>query len=866
MSLITKIFGDPNAREVKKTRLRVERINALEPELKKLSDKQLSQKTQQFKNRLSDKGKKETLDDMLEEAFGVVREASRRILKMRHFDVQLIGGIVLHQGAIAEMRTGEGKTLVATAPLYLNALEGKGAHLVTVNDYLAQLHAGWMGQVYHFLGLSTGVIINGGALLYDPEFINEAHHDERMQHLRPVERKEAYGADITYGTNNEFGFDYLRDNMVQELEQMVQRGLNFVIVDEVDSILIDEARTPLIISQSAGKSTDRYYTFANIAKTLKAEKDYETDEKQKAVSLTEAGIKKVEKALGVDNIYEAGRIEDVHHVEAALKAEALFLRDRDYVVSPDGEIVIVDEFTGRMLQGRRYSEGLHQAIEAKEGVQIQAESQTLATITFQNLFRLYTKLAGMTGTALTEAEEFAKIYSLEVTQIPTHMPMIRHDLPDRIYKSELAKYNAVVADVAERNKIGQPVLIGTVSIEKNELLSGMLRKAGISHHLLNAKNNEAEAEIIAGAGQAGAVTLATNIAGRGTDIVLGEGVKELGGLHVLGTERHEARRIDNQLRGRAGRQGDPGSSQFYVSVEDDLMRVFGGDRIASLMNTLNVPDDTPIENKMISRSLETAQKRVEGHNFDIRKHLVEYDDVMNSQREIIYKMRRNFLGSDSLKNEVLKILSDEFAAIVAAHTNASTGVADIETIEKLGAMIMPMPKDWAKGLKSKLPADIIVSLSEIAQKQYRAREKQFGEEVMRLIDKLVALKVVDSAWLQHLETMDHLRDGIGLRGYGQRDPLVEYKSEAFRLFQSLQRGIASEVAGTIFKVEIAPQEVIEAPTTEITEGAKRAQAIGADESTTTGSSKTSSAKKVEAKKTVNLKPMRKSKRKKKKKR
>lgn len=865
MSIITKIFGDPNAREVKKAQLRVERINALEPKMQKLSDTQLKAKTEEFKKRLS---RKESLDDILEEAFAVVREASQRTLKMRHFDVQLIGGIVLHEGAIAEMRTGEGKTLVATLPLYLNALTEKGTHLITVNDYLARLHAGWMGEIYYFLGLTTGVIMHSDALMFDPEFVDDSHHDKRLHHLKPVSRQEAYGADITYGTNNEFGFDYLRDNMVQELPQMVQRGLNYAIVDEVDSILIDEARTPLIISQPAGKSTDRYYNFASIAKTLKKEDDYEVDEKQKAVSLNEKGITKVEKALGIKNIYEAGRIEDVHHVEAALKAEALFLRDRDYVVTPDGEIVIVDEFTGRMLPGRRYSEGLHQAIEAKEGVQIQAESQTLATITFQNLFRLYNKLAGMTGTALTEAEEFAKIYELEVTQIPTHKPMIRKDLPDRIYQSEAGKFQAVVADVAERHALGQPVLIGTVSIEKNELLSSMLRKAGVTHQLLNAKNNETEAEIIADAGQKGAVTLATNIAGRGTDIMLGEGAAGLGGLHVLGTERHESRRIDNQLRGRAGRQGDSGSSQFYVSVEDDLMRVFGGERIASLMNTLNVPEDTPIENKMITKSLETAQKRVEGHNFDIRKQLVEYDDVMNSQREIIYKKRRNFLQAKELRAEVIDSLRQEFAAIVEAHTNTSTGMVELDKVAAAAENVMPMPKDWAKKITLKLPDDLTNNLTELATKEYETREKQFGNETMRLIDKLVSLKVVDSAWLQHLETMDHLRDGIGLRGYGQRDPLVEYKSEAFRLFKQLQAGITGEIATTIFKVQFQPEEAIEAPKTEITEGAKHAFERGPEEAeiVTTKSSSTKGSTKVDARGPIKLAPMRKSKRKKKKKR
>lgn len=860
MSIISKIFGDPNAREIKKAKIRVDRINALEDGIKKLSDKQLKAKTAEFIKVIDHKKLESSLDTILEEAFAVVREASRRVLKQRHFDVQLIGGVVLHGGAIAEMRTGEGKTLVATAPLYLNALSKKGAHLVTVNDYLAKLHAGWMGQIYHFLGLSTGVIAHDSAFIYDPEYTDDHHEDERLRHLKPVQRQEAYGADITYGTNNEFGFDYLRDNMVQELNQIVQRDLNYVIVDEVDSILIDEARTPLIISQQANKGTDRYYTFAKIAKSLDPKTDYTTDEKQKAVSVTEIGITKIEKALGVDNIYEAGRIEDVHHIEAALKAEALFVKDKDYVVSEDDEIVIVDEFTGRMLPGRRYSEGLHQAIEAKEGVQIQAESQTLATITFQNLFRLYNKLAGMTGTAMTEAEEFAKIYSLEVTQIPTHRPMIRKDLQDKIYKSELGKFKAVVQEVKDRNSNGQAVLIGTVSIEKNEILSGMLKKAGVDHTILNAKNNEAEAGIIAEAGRVGSVTLATNIAGRGTDIVLDEKVKELGGLHVLGTERHESRRIDNQLRGRAGRQGDPGSSQFYVSVEDDLMRVFGGDRIGSLMNTLNVPEDTPVENKMISKTLETAQKRVEGHNFDIRKHLVEYDDVMNSQREIIYKKRRRYLESKDLKSDIFEALEQEFGVVVAAHTNSSTSMVDLEEVAKSTRNIIPVPTDWPKTITSKLPQDIVASLLGIAKDMYAQRAEQYGDDTMQLINRLVCFKVIDSAWLQHLETMDHLRDGIGLRGYGQRDPLVEYKSEAFRLFTQLQNGINSEIATTIFKVEIQPQSAVEAPTTEITEGAKHATSQATEpEVVKTKKSSRHNSSQVEASRSIKLDPMRKSK-------
>lgn len=819
MSILTKIFGDPNAREVKKHRAVIEQINSLEAGLKKLSDQALAAKTDSLKTDLSD-GKK--LDDILPEAFAVVREMSRRVLDMRHFDVQLIGGLVLHQGKIAEMRTGEGKTLVATAPVYLNALSGRGVHVVTVNDYLARRDAGWMAQIYHALGLSTGIIVHDTSFIYDPAYVDENHSDKRLRHLRPVTRKEAYAADITYGTNNEFGFDYLRDNMVQDMAQMVQRPLNFAIVDEVDSILIDEARTPLIISQPHAKSTDRYYTFAKIAKGLRAEKDYTIDEKQKAVSLSDDGIAAVEKALGVDNVYEAGMIEEVHHVEAALKAEAIFKRDRDYVVNPDGEIIIVDEFTGRLLPGRRYSEGLHQAIEAKEGVRIQQESQTLATVTFQNLFRLYDKLAGMTGTAATEAEEFSKIYKLEVTSIPTHMPMVRDDLKDRIYKSEQVKFEAVVSEVAHRHQIGQPVLIGTVSIEKNELLSRMLTKAKVSHQILNAKNNEKEADIIAAAGQRGAVTLATNIAGRGTDIVLGEGVDKLGGLHVLGTERHESRRIDNQLRGRSGRQGDPGSSQFFVSLDDDLMRIFGSERIAGVMNTLKLPDDMPIENAMISRSLETAQKKVEGHNFDIRKHLVEYDDVMNSHREIIYARRRNVLDNTTLKDEILDMIKDEFEAIIASNTDEKTAEVDLEKIAAAANNIIPITPDWAKSVKSKLTGDLLADLTDQAGVVYQQREEQFSAEGVRVMERLVCLKVIDSAWLAHLEAMDHLRAGIGLRGYGQRDPLVEYKAEAFTMFKRLERGINAEIAGTIFKVAISLEGAPPPVETDITKGAQKA--------------------------------------------
>ncbi len=832
MAILKKIFGDSNAREIKKDRAIVVRINGYEEKFKKLSDNLLAQKTDEFKKAL--KGGKD-LDDILPEAYAVVREVSSRTIGQRHFDVQLVGGIVLHEGKIAEMRTGEGKTLVATLPLYLNALTGKGAHLITANEYLARIGAGWMGQIYHFLGLSTGVIVHDNALIFDPAYIDENHTDERLRHFRPVTRAEAYGADITYGTNNEFGFDYLRDNMVQDKSQMVQRPLNYAIVDEVDSILIDEARTPLIISAPAAKSTDRYYTFARIASTLKREEDFTVDEKQKAVSLTDVGLAKIEKAIGVDNIYEAGRIEDVHHVEQALKAQALFELNRDYVVSSDGEVVIVDEFTGRMLPGRRYSEGLHQAIEAKEGAMIQQESMTLATITFQNLFRLYEKLAGMTGTAATEAEEFNKIYKLEVTTIPTHQPMIRDDLKDRIYKTEQAKFEAVVAEVAHRHKVGQPILLGTVSIEKNELLSAMLRKAGIKHEVLNAKNNEQEAEIIARAGARGAVTLATNIAGRGTDIVLGDGVKELGGLHVLGTERHESRRIDNQLRGRAGRQGDPGSSQFFVSLEDDLMRIFGSERIASVMNSLGLPDDTPIENGMISKSLETAQKKVEGHNFDIRKHLVEYDDVMNSHREIIYQRRRNVLDNKALKPEILDMIKAEFEAIIHSATDQKTHHLEVKKVAEAVNNVMVLPDNWADELDSRLPEHIVADLMARASELYTDREDNFGAEQVRVMERLVCLKVIDSAWLEHLEAMTNLREGIGLRGYAQRDPLVEYKQEAYHIFQRLIRRIDSEIASTIFKVAIVVEGPAQPISTEITEGAKQASSGGGDDPRPSGS-------------------------------
>ncbi len=823
MKLFNKLMGDANAREVSRLEPLVKRVGDQEPKIKDLKAAQLTAETAKLKQRLQ---KGESLDTLMPEAFALAREAARRAIGLRHFDVQLIGGAILHQGKIAEMRTGEGKTLVATLPVYLNALTGKGVHVVTVNDYLARRDAGWMGPVYHQLGMSVGVIVHEQALLYDPKYNDPDHADERLKHLKPVTRHEAYAADITYGTNNEFGFDYLRDNMVDDLGKMVQRPLNFAIVDEVDSILIDEARTPLIISAPAGESTERYYQFAKLAAGLKPDSDYTVDEKMKAVSLTDEGIKAIERALGVDNVYEAGRIDDVHHIEQALKAEALFKRDRDYV-NREGEIIIVDEFTGRLMHGRRYSEGLHQAIEAKENVPIQQESLTLATITFQNYFRLYDKLAGMTGTAATEAEEFHKIYSLDVVVIPTHQPMVRQDLGDRIYKTEAGKFRAVAGDVAERHAKGQPVLMGTVSIEKNEGLSQILDEFKIPHQVLNAKNNEAEAAIIAAAGKKGAVTLATNIAGRGTDIVLEDGVAELGGLHVLGTERHEARRIDNQLRGRSGRQGDPGSSQFYVSLEDDLMRIFGSERIGSLMTTLGLDEDTPIENAIVSKSLESAQKKVEGHNFDIRKQLVEYDDVMNKHREVIYAKRRRALENASLREEILGMIRVEFEAIVSAHSDARTGEVQLEDVVKAAGGVMPVDEGLTKSLKKAHATELADLLHQAAVKLYDQREREFGAEGMRLAERLTYLRVLDNLWIEHLEAMESLRSGIGLRAIGQRDPLVEYKNEGYKLFQQLVSIMEAEIASTIFRVSVTKTETSAPLETALTKAAEAAQPIGA---------------------------------------
>ncbi len=817
MTIFSNIFGDPNQKKINKIKPIVDSTNALEEGVKKLSDKAIRDRIVTLRQEIEiklgkEKGKEEdnesvrtvendVLEPYIPEVFALTREASWRAIGQRHFDVQLIGGYVLHEGSIAEMMTGEGKTLVATLATTLNALTGKGVHIITVNDYLARRDAGWMGQIYHFLGLSVGVIVHDEAFLFDPGYDNEKVLDEATEHLRPVSRKDAYAADITYGTNNEFGFDYLRDNMVQSLDQMVQRPLHFAIVDEVDSILIDEARTPLIISAPAEESTDKYMQIDRLVKQLNSEKDYTVDEKQKAVSLTDEGIAHMEKLLGVDNIYEEYGIENVHHIEQALKANILFKLDKDYVVK-DGEIVIVDEFTGRLMLGRRFSEGLHQAIEAKEGVEVKRESLTLATISFQNLFRLYVKLAGMTGTAVTEAEEFSKIYKLEVIKIPTNRTNVRHDETDMIYKNERGKFMSVVNDIKERNQKGQPVLVGTVSIEKNEILGDLLKRAGIKHELLNAKNHEREAMIIKNAGQKGAVTVATNMAGRGTDIVLGDGVAELGGLHVIGTERHESRRIDNQLRGRCARQGDPGSTQFFVSLDDDLMRIFGSERVGQIMETLGLPEDQPIQHAMISKSLESAQRKVEGHNFDIRKHLVEYDDVMNKQRAYIYNLRYRILSKESLKDDYFEILHNTAAGLVALNTNAETNEIMLEGLKKELVGITGQTVELDKKLIHRPVAEVTEAIYDMLAKVYDDKEKRTTPEMMRILERALYLRTIDMLWIDHLDAMDHLRDGIGLRGYGQKDPLVEYKNESYRMFKTLLGAIESELVGLVYKVEI----------------------------------------------------------------
>nr|MBC7245316.1 preprotein translocase subunit SecA [Chloroflexota bacterium] len=888
--LFGKIVGDANARELKRLQPIVDQINALEPEYERLSNEELRACTEAFKQKVEAavrelraqvadlqqqvattpdadrrrdleiqlqaltkrlrEAEEEVLNALLPRAFAVVREAAKRTLGERHFDVQLMGGIVLHQGKIAEMKTGEGKTLVATLPLYLNALLGRGAHLVTPNDYLSKFGVQWMGPIYHLLGLTVGVIQTAAenpqlsSFVYDPEY---PATDDRYQNLRPVPRREAYLADITYGTNNEFGFDYLRDNMVWDLSQCVQRELHYAIVDEVDNILIDEARTPLIISGPAEESTDNYIRFARLVKQLRPEIDYTVDEKLRIVTLTEEGTAKVERALGIDNLYSPEHYGLTPYLENALKAEVLFKADRDYIVK-DGQVIIVDEFTGRLMFGRRYSEGLHQAIEAKEGVRVQRESLTLATISFQNYFRMYNKLAGMTGTAATEAEEFQRIYGLDVVVIPTHKPMIRVDYPDQVYKTENAKFRAVVREIEELYHQGRPVLVGTTSVEKSEMLSEMLRRKGIPHQVLNAKQHEKEAMIIAQAGRSGAVTIATNMAGRGVDILLGgkpeglardqlrrqgvdltqvdaqtwaealaharqicaadrEKVLALGGLHVIGTERHEARRIDNQLRGRSGRQGDPGSSRFYVSLEDDLMKRFGGSAVAGLMDRLGVDEDIPIEHELITRSIENAQIKVEGYNFDLRKHLLEYDDVVNQQRKLIYDQRRLILTSETLKDTILGMVQDELSAMVMKYTTGDPIEWDLPGLWQAVRAILPLPEKTRPHWESLNAEQIEEQLLNLSVELYEAKERQLGAEMMRQLERLLMLHVVDSHWVRHLTALDELREGIGLRAFGQRDPLIEYKREAFDMFEELKESIAHDIARRIYFTTIVRQPV-----------------------------------------------------------
>jgi preprotein translocase subunit SecA len=771
---------DSNERQLKKCFKIADRIEALEPSISALTDAALRDKTEEFKTRLTEG---ETLDDLLPEAYAVVREAAKRVLGMRHFYVQLVGGIVLHRGDIAEMKTGEGKTLVATLPAYLNALTGKGVHVVTVNDYLARRDREWMGQVFEFLGMTVGLNENG---------------------MTPEEKRAAYQADITFGTNNEFGFDYLRDNMVLYPEQIVQRELHFAIVDEVDSILIDEARTPLIISGQANKATDLYYKADQLVRRLKPGDDYTIDEKTRTVTLTESGVDKAESFLGIDNLYDARNITINHHVQQALKAHVLMKRDRDYVVNEDG-VVIVDEFTGRLMHGRRYSDGLHQAIEAKEGLQVQRESMTLATITLQNYFRLYQKLAGMTGTAKTEEEEFRKIYGMSVVQIPTHKPMIRKDLSDVLYRTEDAKFRAVVEEIVRRHAKGQPVLVGTVSIDKSEKLSRMLKKRGIPHQVLNAKNHAKEAEIIAQAGQRGAVTIATNMAGRGTDIVLGQGVAELGGLHVIGTERHESRRIDNQLRGRSGRQGDPGSSQFFLSLEDDLLRRFAPEWLREWMKNQMV-DDTPIEGKRFSRSIESAQKKVEGINFDTRRWVLQYDDVLNQQREIIYKQRRQVLLSDNLRYIVLDMAKDLIQRVVEVHAPEKDlpDEWDLDSILDFAeSVLFPEGVVAIEDLEEcEEPKELTDILLKATVNHYELREKEIGFDRMQEFSKVVILRTVDRKWMDHIDAMDQLRQGIHLRAYGQTNPLREYQFEGYEMFEQMVHEIQEEVVKYVMKANV----------------------------------------------------------------
>ena len=842
--ILQGVFGDPAKRNLTRMRKIVKIINGLEQKYEAMSDDELKAQTNVLKERLdtlnkkaeaniaraklkasakksetkaesvSDNKKQSTsvkseklernetkiLSEILPDAFALVREATKRVLGMRHYDVQMIGGIVLHEGNVAEMKTGEGKTLVALLPSFLNALTGRGVHVVTVNDYLAQRDAGWNAPVYHFLGMSVGVIIADASFLYDPEYINEEHTDERMQHLKPCTRKQAYQADVTYGTNNEFGFDYLRDNMVNEVDFLRQRELNFAIVDEVDSILIDEARTPLIISAPAGDNPDSYYQFAKIASHLGPD-DYVLDEKHRSVSLTDAGIEKVQRMLGIDNLYSADNTRLVYHMDQALRAQVVFQRDRDYVVTNSGEVIIVDENTGRLMQGRRYSEGLHQAIEAKESVVVKEESMTLATISFQNFFRLYNKLSGMTGTAFTEAEEFQQIYALDVIQIPPNRPIIRIDKDDLIFRTEAGKLRAIVEEVKKFHEKGQPVLIGSASIVKNELIAKYLDEAGLSYELLNAKNNEREAAIVEKAGQKGAITLATNMAGRGTDIKLTDEVKELGGLVVIGSERHDSRRVDNQLRGRGGRQGDPGITQFFVSCEDDLMRIFQGNQIGALLNRIGIDEDTPIQNRSVTKMLEAAQKRIEGFNFDSRKNVVQYDNVINRHRRIVYLMRRKILEGANISDEINRLIKEAVADLTAESIRVNRNFI------KEFQSVFDLDRDLIIEIGFKRKEEERAKLATLAVKEaYATKELEFGADVMRKIEREVYLKVLDALWMQHLENMQYLREGIHWRSIGQRDPLVEYRTESQKLFEGLQKNLREEVLKIL--LSITPQEAV----------------------------------------------------------
>ncbi len=848
-----KLF-DSNEKEVKKYAPLVEEVNSWDEKVKKLKASDFSKKTKELREKASTG---QNIESLMPEAFALVREAASRTIGQRHYDVQLIASASLAQGKIAEQKTGEGKTLSAVPALYLHALTGKAVHLVTVNDYLARRDAGWMGPVFNLLGMSVSSIISEQSFIYDPKFINSEAHDFRLTHLRPVTRKEAYQADVVYGINSEFGFDYLRDNMAQNMDGVVQRGYYYAVVDEVDSVLIDEARTPHIISAPDETPTNKYYEYAKLVDKLSGDTDYKIDEKLHTAHLTDHGLAKIEKMFGVANIYE-NDFDTVYHIEAALKARTLFHKEKDYIVK-DGEVILVDEFTGRLMIGRRLSEGLHQAIEAKEGVAIQRESKTLATVSLQNFFRMYERLAGMTGTAMTEAQEFHKIYGLDVVEIPTNKAVSREDLTDAIYKTGRAKFTAVVAEIEEVHKSGQPVLVGTTSIDKNEVLSEMLRRKGIKHELLNAKNHEREAEIIAKAGEKGAVTVATNMAGRGVDIILGgetpknddgtdkkgtpeyerwqknhDEVLAAGGLYVIGTERHESRRIDNQLRGRSGRQGDPGKSRFFVALDDEIMRLFGGDNIAGLMTRFNMPEDVPLEHPLVSRAIEQAQVKVEGFNFDRRKQLVEYDDVLNKQREIIYKQRREILEAASekgnMRDETLEKIDNSIAQIVMAGDLAPSDMFVGEKIVSDFSTIIPFDEKSQKDLATQIEnvpdqSTRVKMLSEVAHKLYDEREKQVGKDVMRQIENFVTLSVIDNLWMDHLDVVDNLREGIGLRAYGQKDPLVEYKNEAFRMFETLVAGIDDEISHRIFKIQVASQEHQHVHATEKPAG----EEIGADE-------------------------------------